>query len=149
MARSDTQFKPGVPQPSKRGNRYACKYKDEYCDMMREYFSGEIYDDNGHRKSLFWFAEQIGVISETLYEWANIKDENGEYKYPRFRDTYLRAKEFTCQDIINGAIEGRYNANFSAFLLQCDYGRIPASKTEIKADANISGGVSITISDDD
>ena len=105
-------------------------YKEEYADDLIRYFDTSVYtvkttyDKDGKEKiekelnpfpTLARFATKVGVTRDTLYEWATAKNENGELKHPEFSYAYKRAKDFQEALLVEGAIGGMYQANFSIF----------------------------------
>ena len=105
-------------------------YKEEYAEDLIRFFDQSVYsiqttyDKDGNEKiekvlnpfpTLARFATKVGVSRDTLHEWANAKDENGELKHPEFSDAYKRAKDYQEALLVEGAIGGMYQANFSIF----------------------------------
>lgn len=105
-------------------------YKEEYAEDLIRYFDTSVYtikttyDKEGNEKvekvlnpfpTLARFATKIGVTRDTLYEWSTAKDENGELKHPEFSYAYKRAKDYQEALLVEGAIGGMYQANFSIF----------------------------------
>jgi hypothetical protein len=106
------------------------KYKEEYCDMILEYFdidSGydvEVENSKGVMQSvrhasnlptLAGFARKIKVHRDTIHHWANEQNENGELIRPDFSDALKLAKE--CQEdiLVQNGLKGGYNATFAIF----------------------------------
>ena len=105
-------------------------YKYEYVDQLIEFFDTSVYtikttyDKEGNEKvekvlnpfpTLARFATKLGVTRETLHDWATLKDANGELRYPEFAYAYKRAKDYQEALLVEGAIGGMYQANFSIF----------------------------------
>ena len=105
-------------------------YKDEYVDDLIRFFDQSVYtikttyDKEGNEKvekvlnpfpTLARFATKVGVTRDTLYEWATATNEKGELKHPDFSYAYKRAKDFQEALLVEGAIGGMYQANFSIF----------------------------------
>ena len=105
-------------------------YKDEYVDDLIRFFDQSVYtikttyDKEGNEKvekvlnpfpTLARFATKVGVTRETLHDWATEKLANGELRYPEFAYAYKRAKDFQEALLVEGAIGGMYQANFSIF----------------------------------
>lgn len=115
------------------GNDAASKYKDEYCDIIVQYFCEPprevIYKrsfyQNGNLKSeepiilppnfptFELFAASIGVTAGTLLNWR--KD------YPRFANAYAQAKNNKLGIIMKNATEKHYDGNFAKFLMVNEY----------------------------
>ena len=105
-------------------------YKEEYADELIRFFDQSVYsiiekvDEKGNKTTekvlnpfptLARFATKVGVTRETLHEWATLKDAQGELKHPEFAYAYKRAKDFQEALLVEGAIGGMYQANFSIF----------------------------------
>lgn len=105
-------------------------YKEEYAEELIRYFDTSVYtikttyDKEGNEKvekvlnpfpTLARFATKLGVTRETLHDWATLKDANGELRYPEFAYAYKRAKDYQEALLVEGAIGGMYQANFSIF----------------------------------
>lgn len=65
--------------------------------------------------TLAGFAAKSKVCRDTLYEWANKIDENGNLFYPDFSYAIKLAKE--CQEhvLVTNTLMGRYQPSFAAF----------------------------------
>ena len=105
-------------------------YKEEYAEDLIRFFDTSVYtivestDEKGNKRTekvlnpfptLARFATKVGVTRDTLYEWATAKNDNGELKHPEFSYAYKRAKDFQEALLVEGAIGGMYQANFSIF----------------------------------
>ena len=105
-------------------------YKEEYVDELIRFFDVAVYtinttyDKDGNAKTekvlnpfptLARFATKIGVTRETLHEWATLRNAEGELRYPEFAYAYKRAKDYQEALLVEGAIGGMYQANFSIF----------------------------------
>lgn len=106
-------------------------FKEEYTDQLIEYFASAkayeeriLLDKNGDQKivnvpgkfpTLARFATMCSVSRDTLHEWANGKDDNGELKHPMFSDAYKRAKDYQESLLCEGTIANVFNAPFSIF----------------------------------
>lgn len=105
-------------------------YKEEYAEDLIRFFDQSVYtikttyDKDGKENvekvlnpfpTLARFATKVGVTRDTLYEWATAKDDKGELKHPDFSYAYKRAKDFQEALLVEGAIGGMYQANFSIF----------------------------------
>jgi hypothetical protein len=124
------------------GNGFSAKYKDEYADMLIEFFSQpltkieyeEEFDKDGNVKyrkpiemvvdfpTFGMFARSIGVSVSAIQAWAGLK-EDGKYKKPRFAIAYACAKEWAEGMMESGGITGKLNANMVKFVLTNDYGK--------------------------
>ncbi len=116
-------------------NAAASKYKEEYADMLIEYFSTpntrEIGGTDGKPIMIIGneyptfegFAAKIGVVRDTLLNWCK--------QSARFRHAYARAKEYQKSKLISNAVCGYYNANFAKFVATNDHGMSDKSEHEI------------------
>lgn len=106
------------------------KYRPEYVDQMLEFFSQAptrevtVRDAKGNERTeilpgqfptLARFATNIGVVKDTLLEWSQARDENGELKHPEFSVAYKKAKELQEANLVEGTIAGAYNSTFAIF----------------------------------
>lgn len=144
-------------------NKYNDLYKDEYADMLLEYFKEpkieiiyeEEYNKDGTLKkktpkmilppkfpTLEMFAVNIGVTSRTLREWAYV-DENGDSKHPLFSSAYAQARERQFAIAKENAISKQYDSNFSKFILVNEFGM--RDKQEV--DTNVSGKLETPVDD--
>lgn len=126
------------------------KYKDEYSDMLVDYFDIEPFESvtlkdskGGERTELIpskfptlaRFAAIIGVTRDTLYEWSTAKNKDGELKHPDFSYAYKRAKDFQEALLVEGAMAGAFQANFSIFTAKNVLGWRDKTETEITGNA--------------
>lgn len=139
----------GAETRFKKGNDAACKYKEEYCEQLIEFFSGpdtevhykEVFDRQGNvvsRTSIVMaaeyptferFAAKIGVTTQTLLEWCQ--------RYPRFLSCYARAKELQLGKLTSNALRGLYNPIYAKFEAVNNHNQ----KDKQEVDANVSGVV--------
>ena len=105
-------------------------YQDHYPDLMLEYFSRPptkertIVDAKGNERTevvpndfptLARFAVSIGVVKDTLYDWATAKTPDGELKHPEFSAAYKKAKHLQEANLIEGTLKNAYNSTFAIF----------------------------------
>jgi len=105
-------------------------YREEFADMLIEYFSTPptrevtIYDNAGNEKvqtlpgnfpTLARFATNIGVIRQTLHDWAHAKNADGTPRNPVFSDAYKKAKDYQEANLVEGTMKGAYNSTFAIF----------------------------------
>lgn len=64
------------------------------------------------------FASKIGVNRDTLLEWATAKREDGTPLYPEFSGTYTRCKDLQTALLVEGGLEGNYEARIVQFALK-------------------------------
>lgn len=108
-------------------NAASCKYKEEYCDKLLEFFNTpdvevqykETLDKQGKvvartpillpppYPTFELFAASIGVTTGTLLNWTK--------EHPRFADCYARAKEIQLGKLTSNAIRGLYNPIYAKF----------------------------------
>lgn len=109
-------------------------YDPKYCDELIEYFDVEPYREvevtitykDGRTETrdeerpndlptLAGFARKIGVHRDTLHEWANAVDNEGNLKHPDFSDAIKKAKEFQEDIWDTNGMKGHYVAPFAIF----------------------------------
>lgn len=105
-------------------------YKDVYAEELIKFFDVSpfsvsiVTDAKGNQRSevlpgtfptLARFATKIGVTRDTLYEWSTAKNEDETLKYPEFSYAYKRAKDFQEAILVEGAMAGAFQSNFSIF----------------------------------
>lgn len=104
------------------------KYRKKYCTEMLEYFSVPftkiekrlvmtklgvefVNDEKPNRlPTMEGFANKIGVIAETLIEWAK--------KYPEFSEAYRKALSFEKEFLVQNGLAGHYPPNIFQFIAQ-------------------------------
>lgn len=124
------------------GNACSVKYKDEYADMLYEFFNKPLsrieyekeYDKDGNVKrerpiemiedfpTFGMFARHIGVSVSAVKAWAGIT-EDGNYRHARFALAYACVREWAEGMMESGGITGKLNANMVKFVLENDYGK--------------------------
>lgn len=136
-------------------------FKEEYAEELIRFFDTSVYtiiekvDEKGNKTTekvlnpfptLARFATKIGVTRETLHEWATLKSANGELRYPDFAYAYKRAKDFQEALLVEGAIGGMYQANFSIFTAKNVLGWRDKTEQEIsgKDGAPLVTGIQVT-----
>ena len=121
----------GAVVPEKRGRGRPTVYRDEFVDMIIEFFSQSptkevtVRDAKGNETTqtlpgqfptLARFATNIGVTKDTLHDWATAKDiHTGELKHPEFSSAYKKAKDLQEANLVEGTIAGAYNSTFAIF----------------------------------
>jgi hypothetical protein len=63
------------------------------------------------------FASRIGVSRDTLHHWATAKLESGDLLHPEFSDTYTRCRDLQTALLVEGGLEGNYEARIVQFAL--------------------------------
>lgn len=107
------------------------KYEDRFVNELIKFFDVEAYrempilDKEGNTvaikavpnkfPTLARFACMIGVTRETLWDWATATDDEGNLIHAEFSNAYKRAKEFQESILVEGAMAGAFQANFSIF----------------------------------
>lgn len=128
-------------------NEAACKYKEEYCEKLIEYFSQptmkveykEVYSKQGdvvartpilmpaEYPTFELFAASIGVTTETLRNWCE--------QHPRFKHYYARAKEIQLGKLTANAVAGLYNPIYAKFEAVNNHNQ----KDKQEVNTNVSG----------
>ena len=131
----------------KKENEASCKYKEEYCEKLLEYFSKpaveiqykRTFDRKGNVLSetpimlpaeyptFELFAASIGVTTGTLLNWSK--------EYPRFADCYARAKEIQLGKLKSNTLRGLYNPIYAKFEAVNNHDQ----KDKQEVDTNVSG----------
>lgn len=88
----------------KRGRPTA--YQDDYPQRLLDY--GPACDTKA--------AVLFGVCRETIWDWSR--------RHPDFGNALRIAKAKRLDDIIDGALTGRYNATFARFLASANHGLV-------------------------
>lgn len=120
------------PKPNKVGR--PTKYRKEYCEEIIKFFDIEPhfetpvvtkYKDGRETEQIKFipsdlpllsaFAGKIGVCRDTINEWANGLDKDGELKHPDFSDSLKRAKDFQRKILITNGLKGLYSTAFAIF----------------------------------
>lgn len=130
-----------------RGAGRPTKYREEYCDLIVEYFNKphltlsheqvatagkvvELSEEKASELPTFAdFAIEIGVCIDTLNEWTRV--------HPRFSESYKKAKSLQENHIIKNAYAGRVNTIFSLFMLKCNHGWREETKEEVQAKSSL------------
>lgn len=136
------------------------KYKEEFSEDLIKYFDIEPYEvvtlkdaKGGERTELIAtkfptlarFAAKIGVTRETLHDWATSKNDEGQLNHPDFSYAYKRAKDFQEALLVEGAMAGAFQANFSIFTAKNVLGWRDKTETEITGNAF---AINIDLNDD-
>lgn len=94
------------------------KYKEEYNESMISFFDTNPFDiiDGKLTPSKFptlaRFALNIGVHTDTLYEWAHGKDKTNKLKHPEFSVTYKKAKLYQEAFLYEAGLVGAIDRTF-------------------------------------
>lgn len=129
--------KPESPQwevMEKRPRGRPTEYKDEYIQLMIDYFNieveklvdVEVVGKDGEVRTeqkvvvnkfptLGRFASNIGITRETLHDWATAKNPDGSIRRPDFAYTYARAKDLQEVLLTEGGLAGMYEGRFATF----------------------------------
>lgn len=133
-----------------KGNSFASKYREEYCERIVEFFSAPYFvsaeDEDGTKHvgacvypTFESFAATIGVISETLREWAD--------KHERFRAAYEYAKQLQRDKLIVHGMSGAYNPAFAKFIASTTHGMVEKSAVDVGNANDKPFEVNITVVD--
>lgn len=128
----------------KKDHDKSCKYKEEYCDKLIEFFTNvapqviydEYYDAEGKLKNkrasmiippklptFEGFAWEIGVTVGTLANWRK--------EHPQFDIAYARALEKQREILLVNGTNKQYDGNFSKFLLTNNHGMAEQVKSDV------------------
>jgi hypothetical protein len=172
QAAPQKQLRPTVPSPfyndvfaperkgsHRRPNGRPSKYRDEYPQMMFDFFNKELYCEIETKSinskgmvcnnttsvlntfpTFSRFASTIGVTRDTLHRWAKGKRADGTLLHPEFSDTYTRAKDFQAALLIEGGLSGAYNSRFVCQLARCILGwkHNPAPQVEVTINSKMT-----------
>jgi DNA-packaging protein gp3 len=120
----------GVAVPEKKQTGRPTVYREEFADMLVEFFSKPstevktVTDKQGEEKvivvpgdfpTLARFAVSIGVTTETLHDWATAKNPDGSLRKPVFSYAYKKAKDLQQANLVEGTLKGAYNSTFAIF----------------------------------
>lgn len=127
-------------------NAAACKYREEYCEQLIEffnqpptrieyketYFKGELSSRTpfvvpNEYPTFELFAAKIGVTTKTLQNWCE--------QHPRFSFYYARAKEIQLGRLTACAVAGLYNPLYAKFEAVNNHGQ--RDKTEVENTGNV------------
>lgn len=129
------------------------KYKPEYCEQLREFFSGEpcrevietISGKNWSKEeskllpnrfpTFENFAASVNVHVDTLHEWCEV--------YPEFSEAYTYAKNRQKAWLIENGMNGTYNPHFTQFVAK----NITDMKDKTEVDLNQSVSVAGSLSE--
>jgi hypothetical protein len=138
MAEEPKEFKPIIedrtPDPPNDVGR-PTDYKPEYCQKMVDYFNIEptkempvtITTRTGSKvekveeapnimPTLEKFAFDIGVTTQTLWYWANMKDKDNDLVHPEFSEAYFKCKQLQKNILVTNGLLNNYNSNFAIFV---------------------------------
>lgn len=108
-----------TPETRPRGR--PTDYRDEYVQMMLDYFNPEA--PGAIMPLMSGFAWKLGVTRSTLHLWATATDEAGNLKHPDFSDVYERCRGAQEMVLTEGMLSGRMqNASYAALLAKNTFG---------------------------
>lgn len=108
------------------GHEYSCKYREEICDQMIEWF--RTYDKYPTFET---FAGMVlGISDTTLFYWKE--------RYPQFELAYNICLAIQKGNNHEGAMSGRYNASFAKFLAVNTHGMTDKSENDSKMTVTIT-----------
>ena len=129
----------GTKGSFKKGNTAACKYKEEYVELMRS------YTKDGYEviPTLEEFCEIHNIPERTFSRWVTEEKE----KYSRLATEYAhmlaKQKKLLCQYGLTGA----FNAQIVKFLLSNNHGMSEKTATAIDAKTDNKFEVNIKVVD--
>lgn len=118
-----------IKKTKKHAGGRPTKYDPAYCESIISFFSADpiIYKDITitHKDGstidktemeaaptpfLTAWCKSIGINIDTVHEWAR--------KYPQFSVAYKRAKQLQREFVVETALKGVHNGNFSIFMMK-------------------------------
>lgn len=114
----------------KRGPGQPTKFKPEYVQALRDFFSvdaGSLEEVESSRGDVQFiqkptplpmfedFARSLDVTYETVYNWAHRTDDEGELVHPEFAEAYRDAKAHQKRILVHNGLLGGYQQAFSIF----------------------------------
>lgn len=144
--KSSTKSKAKAPMPEgvrfENGNQAACKYKEEYADLMMKYAN----DESVIFPSIEDFAHRNHIPVRSLYRWiAEAKED--EEKYPRLADTCAHLHSRQKQTLIERGLVDKYNSSIVKFLLANNHGMSEKTAAEVNAKTDNKFEVNIKVID--
>lgn len=116
---------PKVGRPTK----YTPEIIEEISTYLREYETGEI----NNLPTRYKFAQRIGVNDDTLVEWENKTDKEGNLVYPDFSAAIKRIDKAQKQQLMDHGMYGgkEVNSTMAIFLLKANHGLIETNRQEL------------------
>lgn len=140
-----TRFAPGVQNgtPFQKGNTLAKKYKDEYADLLLEYFRREDVAFPTLEGFVEWVRTRTGqaINYATAEAWAHGDENYADAQ--RFQDVYAQAKAIQREKLIFGGLTKKFDPSFARFLASSLHDM--REKTEQKVDADLKGSGEFTV----
>ena len=137
--------------PFQKGNTLAKKYKDEYADLLLEYFRREDITFPTLEGFVEWVRTRTGeaINYSTAEAWARGDENYADAQ--RFQEVYAQAKAIQRDKLIFGGLTKLFDPSFARFLASSMHDM--REKTEQKVDADLKGegtfNVNITYFEDD
>lgn len=149
----ETRFAAGEQNgtPFQKGNTLAKKYKDEYADLLLEYFRREDITFPTLEGFVEWVRTRTGeaINYSTAEAWARGDENYADAQ--RFQEVYAQAKAIQRDKLILGGLTRKFDPSFARFLASSTHDM--REKTEQKVDADLKGdgafSVNITYFEDD
>lgn len=120
------------------GNDNACKYKDEYADLLLNWFKQQI-DEGGMPTFEDFAVDVLDVAPNTLDNWAE--------KYPRFAVAKEKALAKQRAWLCKGGLSEKLNPSFTKFVLSACHGMREKTESDVNMNANAEVGVRIEVVD--
>lgn len=119
-------------------NAAAVKYKDEYADKIVAWFAEKAELDADY-PTFERFAREIGVIHETMREWAK--------HFARFRSAYEACKDIQREVLAVRTLGRMYEPSFAKFLAINNLGMVDQTSVQVQGDTDKPLAVDIRIVD--
>jgi len=84
------------------------KYKPEYCESIVQYFSEGFKEHITPIPFLYNWCQSIGITKKTAHNWKEQHED--------FLHAYDAAKELQKQWLVQGGLDGSFNAAFCKFV---------------------------------
>lgn len=142
IAKKNEKKKAPMPEGVRfeKGNQAACKYKEEYADLMMNYAN----DESVIFPSVEDFANRQHIPVRTLHRWIAESKEDEE-KYPRLADTCAHLHSRQKQILIERGLTDRYNSSIVKFLLANNHGMSEKTAAEVNAKTDNKFEVNIKV----
>lgn len=129
-----------MPHPGGRPTKYNPDFVNELDNYLKT-----CGKEQTSLPTIEGFALFLGVHRDTLYEWADKKDDNGKLIHPEFSDTLKDLEQIQKQQLIDDGIYGgkEVNATIVKLMLMNNHGM--REKSDFTSDDDKIQSVDISI----